>query len=70
MPAAADLAEAIRPLAFLNGKQIRPDPDLKTDMEVLLCRALVPVSGRHLLLRHRTAPPGPRTERPGGQCQC
>jgi TIR domain len=39
MPAAADLPEAIRSFAFLNGKQIRPDPDFKTDMDVLM-RAL------------------------------
>ena len=39
MPAAAALPEAIRSFAFLTGKQIRPDPDFKTDMEVLM-RAL------------------------------
>jgi hypothetical protein len=44
MPAATDLPEAIRPFAFLNGKQIRPDPDFKTDMEVLL-QALQPEAG-------------------------
>ena len=39
MPAAGDLPEPIRSFAFLNGKQIRPDPDFDTDIVVLL-RAL------------------------------
>jgi TIR domain len=36
MPAEKDLPEVIRSFAFLNGKQIRPDPDFRNDMEVLM----------------------------------
>lgn len=39
MPAAGDLPQSIRSIAFLNALRVRPDPDFDNDMNVLL-RAL------------------------------
>jgi len=38
MPKAAELPESLRPLAFLNGQTVRPDPDFHRDMDRLILR--------------------------------
>jgi hypothetical protein len=45
VPAEADLPESLRPLAYRNAQQVRPDPDFNNDIDRLL-RGLEQLLGR------------------------